>query len=274
MDLETVATMMNSFRIDAHMVVRAPAVSSLICVLSLVACWLLPCITLAAECDEEAAARIIEVVDGGAVRFEVLETGRHAIEVSIPNLTPEFATVLPRFPELRSIKCSDHCSATDEDVACWSQLNKLEEIYIVESDLTDAALREWGKIERLEHITLHNSKIRGDGLAAFKEHKRLGCLELCGNRLDGATLESLAGVPTLFQLQLEDTQLTDRDLKYLMDLTSLRTLVLSENEITDAGLDWLAALVDLRRLHLRETKVTREGVGDLRRALPKCLIID
>jgi hypothetical protein len=48
---------------------------------------------------------------------------------------------------------------------------------------------------------------------------------------------------------------------------------LNDTQITDAGLKDVAKLQKLRGLELQGTKITKAGVAELKKALPKCMVI-
>jgi hypothetical protein len=65
---------------------------------------------------------------------------------------------------------------------------------------------------------------------------------------------------------------TDAGLEHLKGLANLKSLDLSYTAVTDAGLEHLKGLANLQTLSLAGAKVGRDGVKDLQRALPSCMI--
>ena len=57
-------------------------------------------------------------------------------------------------------------------------------------------------------------------------------------------------------------------------LKNLTLLDLESTQVTDTGLKHLVALERLTFLNLHDTQVTEAGVKALRKALPRCEIID
>ena len=75
------------------------------------------------------------------------------------------------------------------------------------------------------------------------------------------------------RLALSTTRITDAGLKEVAKMKRLTKLHLSRTKITDAGLKEVAKLKQLEYLNLAYTKVTKAGVVELKKALPKCEIV-
>lgn len=75
-------------------------------------------------------------------------------------------------------------------------------------------------------------------------------------------------------LHLKGPRFTDDVLVNLEALPKLRELSIARARITDDGLLHLEGLTELKELEIKGTKVTRQGVGKLRRALPKLGSVD
>ena len=82
-----------------------------------------------------------------------------------------------------------------------------------------------------------------------------------------------ADVEKVNVLGLKGTQITDAGLKEVAKLQQLNKLDLSICRITDAGLKEVAKLKQLKVLGLVDNKITKAGVAQLKKALPKCIIL-
>ena len=82
-----------------------------------------------------------------------------------------------------------------------------------------------------------------------------------------------ADLEKVTRLRLQITKITDAGLKEVAKLQQLENLYLNGTKITDVGLKDVAKMKQLEGLWLDDTKVTKAGVAELKKALPKCLII-
>jgi hypothetical protein len=92
--------------------------------------------------------------------------------------------------------------------------------------------------------------------------------------LSDAQLPSLEGLPNLITLRVCFTGITEASMPMIAKLTSLEKLDLNDNKrITDAAIMHLVPLVNLKRLDVRATSVTDAGVTQLRKALPRLIVL-
>ncbi len=126
---------------------------------------------------------------------------------------------------------------------------------------------------------------------------QISCVSLQDTQVSDADIACLDGFCNLEALWLDGTQVTDDALQELQQFRRLRTLVLGRTSITDAGLAHIGKIHTLTYLSLDETRigddglehlkglsqlrslivgpgVTKEGVGELRQALPHCIVWD
>ncbi|MDW7995999.1 MAG: leucine-rich repeat domain-containing protein [Gemmatales bacterium] len=129
--------------------------------------------------------------------------------------------------------------------------------------------------EEVTELWLSDTRITDAGLKELATLKKLKTLHLCGTGLTDVGLKELAALQNLTTLDLSDTPITDAGLKELAALKNLTTLDLENTRITDAGLKELARLKSLAVLYVDGgTKVTQRGIAELRKALPRCAIIE
>ena len=74
-------------------------------------------------------------------------------------------------------------------------------------------------------------------------------------------------------LNLGSTQITDEGLKEVGKLPQLSWLYLYKTKVSDAGLKEVAKMKQLKVLGLVDNKITKAGVAQLKKALPKCIIL-
>ena len=72
---------------------------------------------------------------------------------------------------------------------------------------------------------------------------------------------------------MKDTQITDAGLKEVAKLQQLSWLNLYKTKVSDAGLKEVAKMKQLKVLGLVDNKITKAGVAQLKKALPKCIIL-
>lgn len=137
---------------------------------------------------------------------------------------------------------------TDVALAHVQALNGLEELYLSHTQVTDAGLIYIRALINLQYLSLQETQVTDDGLS------------------------HLRALSKLKMLWLNDTRIRGEGLTYVGELTYLQFLDLNNTQINDSGLVHIRRLTGLRELILPSTGVTNTGVGDLRRALPNCLI--
>jgi hypothetical protein len=138
--------------------------------------------------------------------------------------------------------------AGDAKLADLRGLNRLEQLYLCDTNITDPGLAHVSGLTRLQFLNLRRTKLGDLGLGHLKRLTRLRSLLLGG------------------------TSVTDAGLVHVKGLTSLEVLDLDLTHITDAGLVHLKGLTNLSELNLNGTQVTDAGVQELKRALPKLKI--
>ena len=84
--------------------------------------------------------------------------------------------------------------------------------------------------------------------------------------------KELESLPNLKILNLYFSGVTDTGLVHLRNLNNLKDLCLFRTAVTDAGLPALKSLTGLEQLDVRDTKVSADGVAELQKHLPNCLI--
>jgi hypothetical protein len=127
-------------------------------------------------------------------------------------------------------------------------------------------------LEKVDDLSLILSKITDEGLKEVAKLKRLRSLRLIKTNITDAGLRQVAKLPELRRLWIDATKITDAGLKEVAKLQQLDDLGLSSTQVTDAGLKELAKLKNLSEVNLKGTKVTKAGVAALQKVLPNCYI--
>lgn len=130
---------------------------------------------------------------------------------------------LKYLPHLRSLKIPN---TTTTDLSLLAELDSLEELQIIDSDLGGTEMAAIGKLTGLTQLTLHNCSI--------------------------TSLNSLQALTKLVYLDLSEN--TVRNISALSDMKDLKTLNLESNAISDVSP--LAALTQLTVLNLTQNAIT------------------
>ena len=113
-------------------------------------------------------------------------------------------------------------------------LHQLVDLYLSDSQVTDAGLRHLANLTNLEFLTLSSRAEAGQWV----------------DRLS----------------------ITDAGIAHLSGLTKLQYLSLCNTHTTDAGLHYLSGMEGLQVLFLDNTEVSEDGIAELRQTLPDCHI--
>jgi hypothetical protein len=133
---------------------------------------------------------------------------------------------------------------------------------------SDAVLAQVGRLNRIVNLNLNRSDVTDASLSHLKGLPSLRGLWLNNNRISDAGLVHLKGLTNLQALCLGYTGITDAGLAHLEGMTNLTELDLRSTKVTDAGLVHLRRMTKLKKLQLHGTGVTKAGVEELMKALP------
>ena len=124
----------------------------------------------------------------------------------------------------------------------------------------------------LEDVWCQDADISGPQLKSIGKMTHVRCLMLGGNPIRRGDFESLKDLVEMNQLDLDETEFGDADIKWLKGMKKLTSLSLSGTSFTDRGFAGLAEIKSLEILVVTKTKVTPEGVKELRKSIPRCII--
>jgi hypothetical protein len=129
---------------------------------------------------------------------------------------------------------------TDDDLAPLATFDRLEELSISGSPITDAGLRHIAGLGELRTVSLFDD--RG---------------------LTDAGVAHLAGLTKLRTLALDNAGLTDAGLAHLGRMTDLETLMLQGTRVTGPGLAHLGRMPNLKKLYTPADEVGMAHIGRL-----------
>jgi hypothetical protein len=160
-----------------------------------------------------------------------------------------------------------------DDVRLVKHLRKLQILWIVSPEVTDADLANLKGLTNLRELRLRHTRITEAGLIHLQGLRELRSLMLDHNEIDDAGLAHLIGLSNLEELCLVNTHITDAGVTHLNALLQLKHLDLDGTQITDNGLARLQGLTNLSVLWLANTRVTRQGKAEFRAALKDCRVL-
>jgi hypothetical protein len=146
----------------------------------------------------------------------------------------------------------------DREIAQIVELPLLEYLNLDKADLTSKGMEEIAKAQEIDQLR-------------FKAIDTLP--DDAWQHLADESMKHLARVTTLQHLDLErPAGLTSAGVSHLRSLPRLRILRLQTPAIDDRAVEHLCAMPSLRFLWLYDTAVTAQGVQQIAKALPKCVI--
>lgn len=170
-------------------------------------------------------------------------------------------------PNLKSISLSGQ-GFDDRVVPYLHEMDKLEDLHLRHTQLTDAGLADLNSLKHLVSLDLEQCSLTGKGLLKLSDLKDLKLLELEGNPIEDPSLSALKNFPELESLDLTMTHATSESLVNLKFVPKLRELSLGGVPLTDDALAHLEPLVNLEILRLPSTGIKGSGLPHLKH-LPK-----
>lgn len=162
---------------------------------------------------------------------------------------------------------------TQEGLTELASLKSLQELTLIDLDLTEKDMVLVGKLATLEKLTIsqvpvgkgaNKAKVTDKGINELAALKNLSELNLNGTAVSGVGLKEFASVKVLKTLRLTDSSVTNDSLKTISKFESLEHLGLYKcGKVGDAGLKEIAKLKNLQGLFLGYTGVTNDGMKDL-----------
>ena len=140
---------------------------------------------------------------------------------------------------------------------------ELEELFVYDTQITDAGLAELKSLGRLRSPQAHLERHHGQWPGAFVGNAADRNLVSELHASDRCRAEVFRGMPRLKYLYLNETAVTDAGAKELARLWGLTRLDLTNTQIGDEGIGYLAGLTRLEMLILNGTQVTNAGLAQI-----------
>ncbi len=166
-------------------------------------------------------------------------------------------------PNLRALTLSGR-QYDDGIVPYLLSFDKLEELHLLQTQLTDPALAQLNKLKRLKMLEIDYSSITGAGLKGLTDLKDLTALKLSQEPIEGTALDALANFPRLEILDLAKTHVTAESLVNLKRVPELQKLSLAGVPVGDAALEHIKPLAKLELLLMADAKIDGSGLAHLK----------
>lgn len=151
---------------------------------------------------------------------------------------------------------------TDDDANALLRFDRLVDLRLAHTRLTDRAMPAIGLLSSLRSLSLRGTAVGDEGAMHLRSIPQLESIDLAATRITDETLELLGKSRTLRSLIFDANpwpRLTCRGLEALRT-TSIRSLSLAWTDLPDNHLASLASLKGLRELDLSGTRVTDLGI--------------
>lgn len=135
-------------------------------------------------------------------------------------------------------------------------------IHSYRQEVDDATLCELAALTGLEQLDLVNADITDDGLLVLFPLKRLRRLYVSSRSITDRGIAHLSGLMTLKEVSLLDTKVTGTG---FVGLCQLDEIQVSYSQINDDGIRAICGIKGLQSLHVTETQITDEGLKELPR---------
>jgi len=160
----------------------------------------------------------------------------------------------------------------DEGVKFIGYLKKLKCLGLRKTQLTDRGMEYIGQLENLEELNISDTQVTDEGLKHLRNLKKLEELVLDNTNITGEGFQYINELPNL-RVLVVSPKLKGENLRYLGKM-KLELLNIAENAIDDRAIPYLTKLKTLERLIIFDTKISKEGVKQLEKALPQCMVYD
>ena len=152
---------------------------------------------------------------------------------------------------------------TDEGLKAFRGCQHLQNIDLVNTPATGAALANFKDCKDLRVLDLVGSKVDDDGLAQMSDCTKLMFVWLGGTKVTDQGLAPFQKLRQLTHMDVSRTAVTDKGIAGFADVTSLKYFSMARTAVGDSGLAALKNCLYLESLSLDDTKVTDESIPTL-----------
>jgi len=152
------------------------------------------------------------------------------------------------------------CPIGDEQVLELCSLDRMANLDLSDTLLTDRALEALALLPKLTRLALDGTSVTGEGLASFATHPTLSTLSMSRTKLCDAQLGLAAAIPKLTTLLIDET---------LVTAGGLRALATNELLRVYGGAQFSQDEMDLFETHQRDVAAGRQG-----RTRPDASLVD
>ena len=149
---------------------------------------------------------------------------------------------------------------TDEAMKVVGQLTAIESLVLASRNITGAGMAHLDRLQRLETLTLFGSSVGDDGMRHVAKHAALRELYM-GRRVTCRGLAELVPLKSLDFLRIFFQPLKDDDLVAIGQMTSITTLRCGFAGVSDEGLRHMTNMTRVRCLNLTDAKATDAGMA-------------
>ncbi len=210
----------------------------------------------------------VVAADSRAVAKKVFALGGH-IYVN-DNVKCSQSEQLPDEPfEIVSVSLRD-CPVVDEDLRWFSNLPKLEGLYLSGTSsrlmpVTDRGLALLTNLPSLKDLSVTRTQITDDGLAYLSRFPNLKSLDVSHTEVSDDGMRHVAQLQNLRWIDVSGTKVTGAVLQRLANCQNLEVLLVAQIPIDDEELRAAPDWPHLRELRINSRQLTSEGLQGLTR---------
>ena len=198
--------------------------------------------------------------------------GLRELDASNCPLENRHAPYLAQIDKLTNIHLA-YTDLTDPAMESIAKLGALESLDLAGDDIGDPGIKQVAKITGLRTLLLNYAKFSADGAAPLASLLKLQRLDLVRTRVNDQTLALIAKLPELQKINLDYTKVGDKGVAALTAAQALTELRLDSANVSDDAIAALEQMKQLKKLNLYHTTVTVKGFDQLKAKLPGCDII-
>lgn len=178
--------------------------------------------------------------------------------------------------KLTSLTLEGSEGITDAAVMQLAPLTKLAFLHLSRCQLKDLGGAAMPVFPALESCHLHgNPELSDTACLGLAKQKNLRSLYLTGSAIGDAGLQAICeNCRDLTSLWIDNTKITDAGVTALRRLSRLEKLRIGKTAITDAAVEHLRKMPTLAELFIRDTQISAQGMAALKKALPRCTVVD